>query len=364
MITPHEVCLHLIPGIGPITARILLQHFSTAENIFKQTKQSLTHIDGIGEATAQLLLKHQFYLKEADDLIRLTQKQNTQMLFLGHDNYPSRLKQIPDAPLILFRKGVDCLDLPRMISVVGTRKATDYGKRITSQLIQDLQPWNPVIVSGLAYGIDIHAHRAALQYGLSTVGVLAHGLDRLYPPTHYETAQKMIQDGALLTEYGWGKGPEPTWFASRNRIIAGLCDATIVVEAAEKGGALITASLANSYDREVMAFPGRTDDAYSAGCHRLIQSHQAHLITSAQDIVELLCWDEENKKPIVRVIPKGLSDEQIRILQLLIQNDDPHIDELCMSSGFTPQYLSLLLLELEMQGLIQGLPGKKYRCLI
>ncbi|HDR51848.1 MAG TPA: DNA-protecting protein DprA, partial [Mariniphaga anaerophila] len=274
----YKIAISMVPGIGGVLARNLVAYSGSAEQVFSESFKSLVKIPGIGEVNAKRI-KSDGVFQKAEKELEFIQKYKIDVRFYTDKNYPRRLKPCPDAPIVLYSKGNMNLDEQRIVSIVGTRNATDYGKTICEQLVQGFAERNhPVlVVSGLAYGIDIHAHKMALKYNVPTVGVVGHGLDKIYPSLHADTARKMLQSGGLVSDFPSGTKIDPPNFIRRNRIIAGLADATIVVESAEKGGALITADIASSYNRDVFAFPGRVDETYSRGCNRLIRLSGASL---------------------------------------------------------------------------------------
>ncbi|MEG1545542.1 MAG: DNA-processing protein DprA, partial [Tannerellaceae bacterium] len=287
----YQIGLTKINGVGDITARQLLLSLGDAEAVFTEKNRLLEKIPNIGTKTITAIKDPQV-LVEAEKELAFIEKNHIRTYFLADDNYPKRLRECADAPILFYFKGQTDLNAQRIVSIVGTRSITDYGRSLTETLLKDLAASFPdmLIVSGLAYGVDICAHRNALKQGLPTVGVLAHGLDRIYPPSHRGTAVEMLQQGGLLTEFTSGTMPDRPNFVMRNRIVAGLADATIVVESAEKGGSLITADIAFSYARDVFTFPGRTTDVHSRGCNALIQQNKAALITSAADLMRALRW--------------------------------------------------------------------------
>ncbi len=353
----------MIQNVGHITAKHLLTHFITPEAIFKASKAALMQVPGVGAITAQHILGKEALLK-AKEQLKFIERYQVQVLFYTDDNYPYRLKNCEDAPILLYYRGTADLNHPRIISIVGTRMATSYGKQLCKQLAEVLAPYEVLIVSGLAYGIDVNAHQESLNQGIATVGVLAHGLDRMYPQVHGPIAKKMLLNGGLLTEFPSLTNPDKENFPKRNRIIAGISDVTIVVEAASKGGALITADLANSYHRDVYAFPGRTTDLYSEGCNFLIKTNRAGLISHAKDLPYFLGWEEPVKKSvaILEEEPLALDAVELKILKLL-KVSDLEIDELARKLELPPGKLSLHLLNLEIEGLLISLPGKRYqRC--
>jgi DNA processing protein len=292
------------------------------------------------------------------------EKNQLQHLFILDENYPRRLKQCQDAPIMLYFKGTCDLNQKKIISIVGTRNETNYGQKILEELVSAFAHKNILVVSGLAYGVDIRAHRLCLENNIETVAVLGHGLDRIYPSSHRSTASKMIQNGGLLTEFPSNTNPDRENFPMRNRIIAGLSDATIVIESKESGGSMITADLANSYDREVCAFPGRATDEYSLGCNELIKTNRAHLVTHAADVASLLAWDitSSTQKRVSRINWADRSVDEQRLLAILAENLAIQVDELVLSTGFSQSKLSLVLLDLQMDGVVQILPGN--RCML
>ncbi|MEE1943671.1 DNA-processing protein DprA [Pedobacter sp. KR3-3] len=355
----HQIALSLIKGVGPMLAKNLLFHFGSAEAVFAASKQEIKQVEGIGEKTAHAILATNA-LALAEKQLEFIQKHNIKVLFYRDEAYPKRLRNCYDAPLLLYYKGTADLNHRRIVSVVGTRNATAYGKQLCKQLIAALLPYDVLVVSGLALGIDAAAHKESLAQGLPTVGVLAHGLDRIYPAIHQELTQKMARQGGLLTEFLPGTNPDRENFPKRNRIIAGISDVTIVVEASIKGGALITAELANSYNRDVYAFPGRTSDEFSEGCNFLIKTNRAGLINHPRDLIYYLGWDDEPvaKKEIQMPIP--LNKEEQVVMELL-REGPMSTDELAIQSDTPQSKLAMVLLTLEMQGILISLPGKIYK---
>lgn len=357
----YKIALTLIKGVGSMHAKSLLIHFGSAEAVFNATKAQLLKIEGIGEKTAESIL-HNNALELAESQLAFIEKHHIQVLFYADANYPKRLRNCYDAPLLLYYKGNVDLNHNRIVSIVGTRNATVYGKQLCKQLIEVLKPYNVIVMSGLAYGIDAAAHKESIQLEVPTVGVLGHGLDRIYPAVHKELTQKMVHNGGLLTEYLPGTRPDKENFPKRNRIIAGISDVTVVVEASLKGGALITAEIANSYNRDVFAFPGRTNDEFSEGCNFLIKTNRAALLNHAKDLIYYLGWDEEVPAKVQTQIqlPLNLNKEEQKIVDLLQQNT-LGIDELCLETKLSQSKLAILLLTLEMQGVLIALPGKRYK---
>ena len=363
MSTVYLLALTRIPGVGAVLARTLLSHFGAAESIFNASYKQLLQVEGIGPQLARNI-RHFDDFDTSTAELNFVNAHGIQMLVLGDEKYPKRLLHCYDAPIVLFYKGNTDLNAQKIVSVVGTRSATAYGKLICDELVKGLAEYGVLVVSGLAYGIDAAVHKACVKNGLPTLGILAHGLDRIYPYAHRKLATEMLEKGGLLTEFPSKSNPDRENFPKRNRIIAGLADATIVVEANIKGGALITADLANSYDREVCAFPGRATDEYSIGCHELIKTNRAHLITQAADIASLLAWDitSPTQKRVSRINWADRTADEQRILAILGENTAIPLDELILSTGFSQSKLSLVLLDLQLASFVQILPGN--RCIL
>jgi DNA processing protein len=357
----YKIALTFIKNVGHVTAKHLLGHFGTAEAIFKASLNQLMQVPGIGEITASQI-KSAEALKLAAQQLQFIEKHNIQVLFFLDANYPRRLRECFDAPILLYYKGTADLNHTRIVSIVGTRKATPYGMMLCKQLAEALKPHDVLIVSGLAYGIDVTAHQESLNLGIPTVGVLGHGLDRMYPHLHKPIAQRMLKQGGLLTEFPLNTVPDKENFPKRNRIIAGLSDVTIVVEATAKGGALITADIANSYNRDVYAFPGRTIDEYSQGCNFLIKTNRAGLLNHPKDLLYYLGWDDAPAGATATQlkIPVGLGEEELQIFKIL-QLAPAMVDEIALKTNLQQSKLAIHLLSLEMQGFLTVLPGKVYR---
>lgn len=306
-------------------------------------------------------------LSWAEAEFNFAQKNNLTCLPITHPDYPSRLRECPDAPIILFFKGRANLNAVRVINMVGTRNATEYGQRICKEFVGELKELCPdvLIMSGLAYGIDIHSHRAAVNNHLPTIGVLAHGLDRIYPSAHRRTAIEMIENGGVLTEFPSGTNPDRQNFVRRNRIVAGMSDATIVVESAVKGGALITAEIAQSYQRDCFAFPGRAMDEFSLGCNNLIKDNKAALILNAEDFVKAMCWDSQSSATTVvqRELFLDLSSDEQLIVDALQKYGNLQINELVVQSNISINKMIGILFELEMKGVLRVLAGGMYQLL-
>jgi len=359
----HKIALSLIPGIGDINARKLVAHFGNVEGIFHESYRNLTKIPGIGSGLARYIADHS-YLATAEKEVEYVTKHNIKTFFYLDSDYPFRLRQCDDSPVVLFYKGTCDLNASKILSVVGTRSATLNGKEICEKIISGLAAGHPdlIIVSGLAYGIDITSHKAALANNLQTVGVLAHGFKTIYPAIHRSTADSMLRNGALVTDFLSDALPERNNFIKRNRVIAGLSDATLVVQSGIKGGALITADIANSYNRDVLAVPGRPEDQYSAGCNSLIKTNKAALIESSDDIEYFLDWKPEKAKaPVQRTLFSELDSSEKSVYELLSAENELTIDSICRSLDMPVFKLSSLLLQMEFKGLIKCYPGNLYR---
>lgn len=359
----HRIALSLLKGIGPVNARNLVAYCGGVDPLFSDpaVRRTLPRVPGIGPVLAASILGSAV-IKAAERELAYVRKHKLRMLFYLDADYPARLRHCADAPVLLYVKGNAALDPARSVSIVGTRTPTRQGKQLCEELVEGLAGSGVLVVSGLAYGIDIIAHRTALRHGLPTVGCVAHGLDRLYPGEHAATAQEMCAEGALVSELPSGSSFAPGNFPARNRVIAGLSDCTIVVESGPKGGSLITADIANSYDREVMAFPGRPSDTFSTGCNRLIQQNRAHLITSAQDVLRLMEWlpDDRKKAPVQAALFTELMPEEQALVDLIKAQGKIDIDTLCFRSKMQPHKAAGILLGLEFNGVVRSLPGKMY----
>lgn len=359
----HQIALTFIKNIGPTLARSLLMHFGDTEYIFKASREKLLRVPGIGEKTVSGF-DFDAALLRAEQELKFIEDNKITVIFYTDSAYPKRLKNCIDSPILLYAKGHMDLNARHVVSIVGTRNATDYGRHLCHQLVEELQQYNTVIISGLAHGIDVTAHKESLKYNLTTVGVLGHGLDRLYPYQNRVTAEKMLENGGLLTEFPSGTLPDRENFPQRNRIVAGISDATVVIEASIKGGALITAEIANSYNRDVFAFPGRVDDEFSEGCNFLIRNNKAALLTCAADLAYSLGWEAaDGTKPVKEqlALPIDLSADERIIFDIIHQHKTPlAIDDLTIKTNMPMSQLAMNLLNMEMQGFIRSLPGKTY----
>jgi DNA processing protein len=360
----YQVALTLIPKIGDVLVRQLISYCGSAEEAFKTPIQKLLKIPNIGKTIAQNL-QDKSVLENAWKIIQEADKQEVELLFYTDKNYPNRLKQLYDSPVLMYYKGKADLNTTKTVAIVGTRKSTDYGKVITEQIISELSSINPLIISGLAYGIDIIAHKSCLKNNVPTIGVMASGIDFIYPYQHKATSIQMQDIGGILTEQTFGTQPDPRFFPQRNRIIAGMADVTIVVEAATKGGALITAEYANNYHRDVFAVPGQIGKSFSEGCNKLIKENKAQIFTGVNDVIEALNWDMEghgkSKNQESTIDFSNFTEEESQVMALLHKNQEMQIDDIAWQTQIHVAKLSSLLLNLEFQGFIRSLPGKKYK---
>ena len=355
----YEIALSLIPKIGPIKAKTLVSHIGSAEQVFKEKTQNLGKIDGIGSFFLRDF-NSKACLHRAEKELKFMEQNGVKALYYKDENYPKKLKEAIDSPLVIFTKGK--IDFDRKnIAIVGTRKATAYGKSITNKFVQDLADHNVNIISGLAFGIDIEAHKAALQYNIPTIGVFARGLDNISPAPHRMIANDMLEKGGWVTEFLSETPGDPSFFVKRNRIVAGICETILIVESAQKGGSLITAGLANDYNRDVFAFPGNIDKESSKGTNMLIQKNRAHLVTCAQDMVDILGWDSPQKQNVFQTnLFLELTDEEQSIIDILKDKGTLHIDPLSNLAKMSISVMSVNLFNLEMKGAIRALAGKRY----
>jgi DNA processing protein len=358
----YQLALGDTPHIGAKQAKSLCEHFESAQDIFRASHSMLQRIDGIGEITARSIKNFRNFQK-AEKEIAFIEKYDIQPLYFKDSKYPQRLLNAYDPPILLFYKGNADLNSSKIISVVGTRRMSDYGKAATEKLVKDLSEHDVLIVSGLAYGIDAAAHKAALKSGLHTVGVIGHGLDTLYPPQNTGLAKEMLKQGGLLTEFCSNTKPDKYNFPSRNRIVAGISDATVVIETDARGGSMITADLASGYDRDVFAVPGRITDTKSNGCNFLIKENKAIILTDAKQLAETLGWEEKilkerNQQAELFV---ELTETEKYLVELIRSKKKIGIDELNMSSGLSASNLASTLLDLELKNMVQSMPGRMYR---
>jgi len=357
--------LQAIPNIGDITAKKLIAYCGSPTAVFEDKFQHLLKIDGVGRFTLNGL-HDASYLDEAEAEYEFLSKEDIALSYFMDEDYPSYLKHCVDGPILLFQRGDINLNQKRIISVVGTRNITKYGSTFCEAFIEEIAPLNPIIVSGFAYGVDITVQKAAMDHGLQTIACLAHGLNQIYPKAHKKFVSKLEQNGGFITEFWSSSNPDRENFLKRNRIIAGISEATIVVESAEKGGSLVTADLANGYNREVFAVPGRCSDKFSKGCNNLIKQQKAHLLTSAAELVYLLDWDLDEKKKDTSVQKQlfiELDETEQSIYSYLQLNGKQVLDTVALECNLPIFKTSSTLLGMEMKGVIRPLPGKLFEAI-
>lgn len=355
----YRIALTFIDRMGPQECRKIIQKFGSARSIFLASEEELV-ASKVGSSFIRSILSR-VCIERAEKEMQFMKKNQIHVTFFDDGYYPEQLKFTDDGPFVLYYKGQDVLRHRRMISIVGTRNATSYGRKVCQELVADLKAFDPVIVSGMAYGIDCYVHQAAVENGIPTIGVLGHGLDMVYPEAHTQLARKMLENGGLLTEFPSETMPLPGHFPMRNRIIAGMSQAVVVVEAGSRGGALITADLAYRYNHEVFAFPGNIYDEYSKGCNSLIQSKRAVLIRGAEDIASEMMWESPTglfsqlKAEVVVANP-----QESEVLDFLTRNGPATMDKMADETGMNLHSLSLILLQMELKKLVSALPGKVY----
>jgi len=362
----YQIALTMAPAIGPVIARKLIKKTGSARAVFRLQKTSLQKIERIGPRLSESITSSAL-LEKAEKELAFLERHHISAFYFEDEEYPSRLRECEDAPILLYARGNEGLNTKKALSVVGTRKASSYGKELCRSIVFELGSMidDLVIISGLAFGIDVIAHRAALEGGIPTVAVLGHGLSTLYPHAHRETAKKICSQGALVTDFHSGMGPERNNFLRRNRIIAGMADATLVVESAASGGALITAQMASSYQRDVLAVPGRATDERSKGCNGLIKKNVAAMVESAHDVIDHLNWtDDIAKNPKHRSEKISFTFHEKQLLELIIQQSGLGPGELCMRSGIPIQKVLSLLTEMELKRWIVVEPGNRYQAMI
>ncbi len=358
----YQVALTQVPHIGDVHAKLLISVFKEPEAVFKAPRRQLEGIEGIGTIRANCIKAFKDF-RRCEEEIAFIQKFNIRPLFITSDDYPQRLLNCYDSPPLLYYRGNANLNTSRILSIVGTRNNTEYGRWVCEKMIEDLRDQHVLIVSGLAFGIDSIAHKATLKNNLSTVAVLAHGLDRIYPPQHKSLAKQLVEQGGLLTDFKSGTNPDKQNFPRRNRITAGICDALLVIESGKKGGSLITAELANSYNKDVFAIPGKISDIKSDGCNYLVKNNKANLVTCAADLLECMNWNTTTALPAKkqRELFIELTVAENKLITILQEAGQCPVDMLYLKSGLSSSAAAAALLNLEMNGIIQSLPGKMYK---
>lgn len=367
--TLYAISLSFVPRLNLLNRKMLLEKMGSATEIFEQRHNLKEILPHTNQATLEALAMMDVHLKRAEEELAFAQSGHIQCIGFYDEDYPARLRDCPDAPILLYYRGTADLNCQHIVSMVGTRQITAYGKDLCQQFVKELKQLCPdtLIVSGLAYGVDVNCHRAALEQGMDTNGVLAHGLDQIYPRMHRDTAVQMVKHGGLLTEFPSRSNADKKNFVQRNRIVAGMADATIVVESAQKGGSLITAEIAESYGRDVFAFPGRVGDTCSEGCNNLIQSNRAGLITCAEDFVKAMGWETECKlrkqmsEGLQQELFPDLTEEEQRIVKALAGTDSKQMNILAVDTALPISKLTSLLFGLELKGVVRLLSGGCYR---
>ena len=359
----YQIAVTLIPGIGDISGKRFVSYCGNAEAIFKESRKALEKINGMREVTIDALCHPKDMLRRAELEMEFIEKNNIKPLFYQDPDYPRRLLQCDDSPLMLYYKGNANLNAQRVVAIVGTRNITDYGKENCTQLVNDLVDEQVLVVSGLAYGVDTVAHRTSVKTGIPTVGVLGNGFQQIYPAANKKLVVEMLANGGLLTECMSGIPPNRENFPRRNRIIAGMADAVIVIESALKGGSLITAELANSYSRDVFVYPGKVMDLYSQGCNYLIRTHRAHLMESVDNLRYVMRWERQEQKERQTTLFREFTEDEKRIMDCFGEKSIVSLDDLIVGTTLTTTKLASLLLNLEFDGIVMALPGKRYqRC--
>lgn len=356
----YVLALQHMSNLGDSSAKKLIRHAGTAEAVFKEKKESLLKIDGVGNFKLQGLHDSE-HLHAAEEELKFIEDNRIDCSFYKDNNYPDKLKHCADGPILLFSRGNIDLKNKKILSVVGTRRITTHGTAFCEKLIEDLAPLNPVIVSGFAYGVDITAQKAALKHDLQTVGCLAHGLNQVYPKVHSRYVPSIEENGGFYTDFWSSDNFDRNNFLKRNRIIAGLSEATVVIESAEKGGSLVTADIANSYNREVFAVPGRPGDSQSKGCNNLIKSQNAHLLSGAEDLIFMLNWfPQEKTAGVQKQLFVELEPQEQLVYEYLQESGKQQLDIIALSCQLPTYKAAGLLLDMELKGAIRPLPGKLF----
>ena len=359
----YLLALQRVDGVGDIMAKKLITHCGSAEAVFNTKTTTLSAIDGVGSMLLKNL-KDKLVFEKANQELQFIKTNDIKALYFQDEDYPERLKQCIDGPLLLFSYGNIDLKNRKIISIVGTRQITSYGTEFCKKLIEDLAPLDPIIVSGFAYGVDIVAHQLAVEHNLQTIGVVAHGLNQIYPKNHKKYVAKVEENGGFMTEFWSSSNPDKENFVRRNRIVAGMSEATIVIESADRGGSLITANMANDYNRDVFAVPGRVTDKYSQGCNNLIKTQKANVLTSAADLVYILNWDiQKEVKPVQKQLFVTLDEDEQKVYDYLLKTGKELMDIIALRCDFPIYRISGLLLNMELKGVVRPLPGKLFEAI-
>lgn len=360
----YALALQRTKNIGDINAKRLISHCGSAKSVFLEKKHLLSKINGIGSFALQYLFDGN-NLKEAEKELQYIEEENISAAYFLDNSYPEKLKYCVDAPIVLFSKGNISLQNQPIISMVGTRKMTNYGRAFCEQLINDIKEYNPIIISGFAYGVDIFSHQMAMKNNLQTIAIIAHGFEEIYPKSHQKYVADVLANGGFMTDFWHTDSIQRENFLKRNRIIAGISEATIIIESAQKGGSLVTADIANSYSRDVFAVPGRATDTYSKGCNALIKNNKAAILSSGKDLIEYLNWDIQLKKPkaIQKQLFVQLNTEEQTIYDFLLKNGKEQLDIISLKCGFAIHQTTTVLFQMEMKGVVKPLPGKLFEAI-
>ncbi len=359
----YLLALQRVEGVGDVMAKKLITHCGSADAVFSTKSAQLAAIDGVGSMLLKNI-KDKTVFDKATAEMQFIKHNNIKVAYFQDVDYPERLKQCIDGPLLLFSSGAIDLKNRKIISIVGTRQITSYGIDFCRKFMEDLAPLDPVIVSGFAYGVDIVAHQLAIELNLQTIGVVAHGLNQIYPKTHKKYVAKVEENGGFMTEFWSSSNPDKENFVRRNRIVAGMSEATIVIESADRGGSLITANMANDYNRDVFAVPGRVTDKYSQGCNNLIKTQKANVLTSAADLVYILNWEVQKQvKPVQKQLFVTLDDDEQLVYDYLVRTGKEVMDIIALHCDFPIYRISGLLLNMELKGLVRPLPGKLFEAI-
>jgi DNA processing protein len=357
------LALQRVEGVGDIMAKKLLTHCGSAKAVFQTKATQLAAIDGVGSFLLRSL-KDKTVFEKANLELEFIKSNGINTVCFQDEKYPERLKHCIDGPLLLFTSGKIDLKNRKIISIVGTRQVTSYGTEFCRKLIEDLAPLDPIIVSGFAYGVDILAHQLAMEHNLQTIGVVAHGLNQIYPKNHKKYVAKVEDNGGFVTEFWSSSNPDKENFVRRNRIVAGMSEATIVIESADRGGSLITANMANDYNRDVFAVPGRVTDKYSQGCNNLIKTQKANVLTGAADLVYILNWDiQKETKPVQKQLFVTLEDDEQKVYDYLLKTGKELMDIIALRCDFPIYKISGMLLNMELKGVVRPLPGKLFEAI-
>ncbi len=359
----HQIALMLVPQVGAVTAKTLVSYCGSAEAVFRASKRELRKIPGIGPAAIEMLSGSAQPLALAEREMAFMEQQGVEAVFYTDPRYPARLRQCTDSPALFFFKGssLSVFDLPRVVAIIGTRQPSEHGKATCEEIVEGFLDYNILIISGLAFGVDVTAHRKASAMGIANVGVLGHGLASIYPSQHRSVAQRMIENGGLLSEYPHHAKPDREHFPMRNRIISGLSDVVLVVETANSGGSMITVQFAERQGREIFAVPGRPHDPKSHGCNLLIKNERAKLVESAADIADRMQWGEPGKPKLTQAqLFPDLNDTETNLIRIIREKPEIPIDQLTQAAQLRPGELASQILALEFKGIIRTLPGKRY----